>query len=275
MTSYVIGDIQGCYDALQRLLAKIRFSPDKDVLWFVGDLVNRGPDSLKVIQFVQSLKENAITVLGNHDLHMLAVLTDLEKPRPKDTLDEIFNSSHKSQIIDWIRQQALMHVDNDNKYVLTHAGCYPGWTVDEAQSYAKEVEKTLQSDNYIEFLTNMYGNQPAKWDNSLSDWDRLRFITNCFTRMRCVNAELELDLKFKGSPSKTPNGLVPWFELGVELRSPYKILFGHWSTLGYVHNNNVFALDTGCLWGGQLTALALEQEPFVVSVDCKQSLSPH
>ncbi len=272
MSTYVIGDLQGCYQSLQQLLTKIDFSLDKDILWFTGDLVNRGPDSLKVLEFVQDLKENAVTVLGNHDLHMLAVLTGLEKPRRKDTLDEIQSSANKMKIIDWVRQQPLMHVDDTQQMVLLHAGCYPTWTIAAASQYAKEVESVLQSDQYMNFLKKMYGNQPSAWSETLTQWDRLRFITNCFTRMRYLTEDLQHDLKYKGAPKDAPTGLKPWFHYGEKVRRPYNILFGHWSTLGYLNENGVYSLDTGCLWGGKLTALKLGETPSPIMIDCAQIL---
>ncbi len=274
MTTYAIGDIQGCFDPLQALLKKIHFSPDKDQLWFTGDLVNRGPDSLKVLAFVKSLGDNAITVLGNHDLHMLAVLTDIEQPRSKDTLDEVYHSPLKTRYIDWVRQLPLMHVDETGKWALVHAGCYPSWSISQARQYAREAETVLQGDNYLNFLRNMYGNKPDKWSDNLTGWDRIRFITNCFTRMRYVYPNLSLDMKCKGGPEQAPPGLSPWYCFGTELRAPYKVIFGHWSTLGLRQQQGIFALDTGCLWGGKLTALALEDTPHTISTDCRQMLAP-
>jgi len=274
MTTYAIGDIQGCYDALISLLKKINFSSDKDILWFTGDLVNRGPDSLKVIQYVQSLKENAVTVLGNHDLHMLAILTGIEQQRPKDTLDAIIKSSKKNQIIDWIRQQPLIHTEKKSPFVLVHAGVYPEWDIPTAKALASEVENKLKSENYLKFLKNMYGNKPAVWSEELKSFDRLRFITNCFTRMRYLNDDLELNLKYKGAPKNTPEHLKPWFKFGAKNRKKHKIIFGHWSTLGFQNEDSVYSLDTGCLWGGKLTALALTKEPHTISLECPQSLAP-
>lgn len=274
MTIYAIGDVQGCFDALKNLLKEIHFSEDKDQLWFTGDIVNRGPDSLKVLEFVKSLKDNAITVLGNHDLHMLAVLTGLEKQRRKDTLDDIIHSPRKHQIIDWVRQLPLLHLNPDSNFVMVHAGLYPDWNIAEASSYAQEVERVLQGDNFTDFFRNMYGNQPSKWEPGLSSWDRLRFITNCFTRMRLLDKDLNLDLHFKGSPEKAPRHLKPWYMYGEDKRNNHTILFGHWSTLGYQSRDNVYALDTGCLWGGKLTALALTEDPYHVSIPCHQTLEP-
>lgn len=276
MTIYAIGDIQGCYNSLTGLLEKIRFSTDKDQLWFVGDLVNRGPDSLKVLQLIMELGENAITVLGNHDLHALAILSGLETQRPKDTLDEILNSPNKNSIIDWIRQQSLMHVDQTLPYAMVHAGVYPGWTITQAMSYAREVEAVFQSDNYLNFLRHMYGNTPEFWSEELSGWDRFRFITNSFTRMRFVTQDLKLDLRPKGHPESVSENLSPWFMHGLDKRASHKVIFGHWSTLGYRDDYEIYAIDTGCLWGGKLTAMALKEtdSPELYSIDCKQAMKP-
>jgi len=272
MTIFAIGDIQGCFQELQQLLKKIKFSTDKDQLWFTGDLVNRGPESLAVLRFVKDLKENAITVLGNHDLHMLAVVHGLEKPRKKDTFKEILQASDRDALMEWITQQPLMHCENEN--VLVHAGIYPDWSIEQAAKLAKEVEAVLQSDKLIDFMKNMYGNQPKYWSDEHSGWDRLRFITNCFTRMRFCTTNKQLDMQEKCKPGNQSRGLFPWFELRNENLKQYRILFGHWSTLGMVNDDKVVSLDSGCLWGGKLTAIALQDPPYFTSLDCHGAMQP-
>lgn len=274
MTIYAIGDIQGCFSELKQLLKKIDFSHHKDQLWFTGDLVNRGPDSLATLRFVKALGENAITVLGNHDLHMLAVLYGFEKQRPKDTFDEIIHAPDKNELIQWIIHQPLMHIDESVNAVLVHAGIYPGWSIPKAAELAREVETVLQSEKLTEFLQNMYGNKPKNWKDSLQGWERLRFITNCFTRMRYCHEDLALDLKYNGKPGKQPAHLQPWLNFLNEEQKQHRILFGHWSTLGQSKIENVFALDSGCLWGGELTALALEETPRYIHLNCQGELSP-
>jgi len=274
MTVYAIGDIQGCFSELEQLLEKIHFSSDKDQLWFTGDLVNRGPDSLATLRYVKSLEGNAITVLGNHDLHMLAVLFGYQKQRPKDTFDEIIQAPDKDDLIQWLIHQPLMHIDDSLSAVLVHAGIFPGWTIQQAKELAGEVETALQGKHLLEFLQNMYGNQPDNWNDQLQEWERLRFITNCFTRMRYCHSDLALDLKYNGEPGLQPEHLQPWLNFLNQDHKKYRILFGHWSTLGQSKVNNVFALDSGCLWGGKLTALALEETPRYIHLNCKGELKP-
>jgi len=275
MTTYAIGDIQGCYKELRQLLKLIHFSSDKDKLWFVGDLVNRGPDSLSVLRFIRDLGDNAISVLGNHDLHMLGVLYGVEKPRKKDTFGEIISAKDLDTIIEWICSLPLMHIDKESKHILVHAGIYPDWSVEEAQNYAKEMENVLQSDRCIDFIKNMYGSKPGRWSPSLKGWDRLRFITNSFTRMRFCTADLKLDMKYKGPPGSQPNGLIPWYLLRNNELRQYKILMGHWSTLGDVNDPELITLDTGCLWGGKLTAYSLESPSCYTSFECSINQDPH
>ena len=274
MTVYAIGDIQGCFNELKQLIDKIEFSSDKDQLWFTGDLVNRGPDSLKTLRFVKSLGENAISVLGNHDLHMLAILYGFQQQRPKDTFDEIINASDKASLIQWITHLPLIHTDESINAALVHAGIYPDWSIEKATELAGEVESVLQSEQLPDFLQNMYGNQPKKWNEELQGWERLRFITNCFTRMRYVHEDYSLDFKYNGEPGSQPKKLQPWLNFLNQKHLKQRILFGHWSTLGQSKVDNVFALDSGCLWGGKLTALALDDEPRYIHLDCKGELSP-
>ncbi|MEQ1814571.1 MAG: symmetrical bis(5'-nucleosyl)-tetraphosphatase [Candidatus Nitrotoga sp.] len=268
MAIYAIGDIQGCCTELEKLLAQIRFNPAADRLWFVGDLVNRGPDSLSVLRLVKTLGNAAITVLGNHDLHLLAVAAGIEKIHRSDTLQEILNAPDRDALLTWLRAQRLIYAEN--KFVLVHAGLLPGWTVAQAQQLASEVETELHGQNYINFLQHMYGNRPRVWRNNLSSFDRLRVITNAFTRMRICTAAGEMELKFKAEPQNIPAGYYPWFDVPGRANADAIIICGHWSALGLKITPNVIALDTGCLWGGALTAIRLEDRK-VFQVPCASS----
>ena len=269
MATYAIGDIQGCHRALQDLLMLIKFDPNKDKLWFVGDLVNRGPQSLDALRLVKSL--NANVVLGNHDLHLLAIAYGVRKEQPGDTLTEILQASDRDELIDWVRHQALLVHDDEQQYVMTHAGLAASWTLTEAQACAREVEQILRGDDIVLFLQEMYGNQPDYWDDQLTGMARLRCITNYLTRMRFCYADGRLDLNYKGTLANKPDELIPWYELKNRVNADLKIIFGHWAALeGKVNTANVFALDTGCVWGKCLTAMRLsDQKKFTVS--CAQA----
>jgi bis(5'-nucleosyl)-tetraphosphatase (symmetrical) len=267
MATYVIGDIQGCLDDLKRLTDSLRFDPSQDKLWFTGDIVNRGPDSLGSLQFVRELGGAAITVLGNHDLHTLAVAHGTFRAHKSDTIEDILSSPDRDAVLDWLRQQPLLHHDSDLNVTLVHAGLPPQWDLEVARNCAHEVENMLRSDNYIDFLKVMYGNEPDTWVSSLEGMDRLRFITNCFTRLRFCNNDGKLDLTYKHAPGGQPEGYKPWFEIVGRRNTDTRVVFGHWSTLGRVHTNNITSLDTGCLWGGKLTAWCIEEDRFI-EVDC-------
>ncbi len=273
MALYAIGDVQGCYPELQRLLAEVNFDLKRDTLWFAGDLVNRGPQSLEVLRFVKGLGERAVTVLGNHDLHLLALLMGARKPHHKDTLDSILTAADRDEWIDWLRRCPLMHCDDQLGYVMLHAGLPPQWSIDEAQQRAAEVEKVLRGDDYATFIGHMYGNQPDQWSDQLHGWQRLRYITNCFTRLRFCDEVGRLELNEKGAPGSQPEGYQPWFELRDVQQDNVDILFGHWSTLGMRLPGNLHALDTGCVWGGPLSALRIDAQtttgkPQWTSVTC-------
>lgn len=257
MAVYAIGDIQGCYDELMRLLELIRFDPATDRLWFTGDLVNRGPASLLTLRFVRDLGERAITVLGNHDLHLLAVAKGAPVHH-SDTLDDILAAPDRDELLDWLRQQPLLHYDRVLNHTLIHAGLPPQWDLATAQRCAAEVEAVLRGDDYREFFHHMYGDEPEAWDEELGGWGRLRFITNCFTRLRYCTRNGRLCLEVKGAPGTQPPDCLPWFEVAERASASLSIVFGHWSTLGLYRGQGVTALDTGCLWGGQLTALRLD-----------------
>ncbi len=260
MAVYAIGDIQGCYDEFKLLLEKIKFDVTQDLLWLTGDLVNRGPRSLEVLRLVKSLGESAITVLGNHDLHLLAVSMDTEKCKNTDTFDDVLTAPDRNELLHWLRQQPLLHHDKQLEWTMIHAGVPPQWTLDTAVSCANEVEKVLRDEhNAHELFAHMYGNEPDVWDEGLHDWPRLRFITNCLTRLRVCTAEGKLKLKFKDSPSQLKAETYPWFKVPTRRTRNDHIVFGHWSALGFHDDDNVLGLDTGCVWGGSLCAMRLDQ----------------
>lgn len=258
MARYAIGDIQGCYHSLMNLLEQLDFQPGQDTLWLVGDLINRGTGSLAVLRWVFAHQHCVRVVLGNHDLHTIAVAHHLKPPRRFDTLSELLSATDGHELLHWLRQQPLMVLEAD--FAMLHAGLYPQWTLAQARALAAEVEAVLQSPQYLGFLQQMYGNQPAAWQDNLTGIDRLRAITNAFTRMRLLDAEGTMEFAFKGELADVPAGCMPWF-LSPERQSrhdPQTILFGHWSALGLYQGHGVMGLDTGCLWGRQLTAYALE-----------------
>lgn len=262
MSVYVIGDLQGCYGELIHLLNEINFNEKTDQLWFTGDLVNRGPRSLECLRLVKSL--DAVTVLGNHDLHLLAVARGQEKKqKPKDTLDEILDASDREELLDWLQRQPLLHHDEGSGYTLIHAGLPPQWDLVQAAECAREGEKILQSEQSADFFIHMYGNQPNQWSEQLRGWDRIRFIINCFTRLRFCDGDGRLNLGIKGPPGSQPPSLLPWFAIASRKTRNEKLLFGHWATvtLGNITDfepYNVQPLDTGCVWGRELTAMRLE-----------------
>jgi len=274
MASYAIGDIQGCFDSLQRLLDRLHFDPTADTLWFTGDLVNRGPQSLETLRFVKALGEQAITVLGNHDLHLIAVHQGHRQFISKgDTLDGVLQAQDGAELIHWLRRQPLLHHDEGLGYTMVHAGLPPQWDLPQARACARELEEVLGGEHYRDFIAHMYGNLPERWDDDLHGTDRLRFIVNCFTRLRYCNANGKLALSAKGRPGTQPAGTMPWFQVPTRRSREHTILFGHWSTLGLYRQDNVIALDTGCLWGGKLTALRLEDGE-TISVNCPETQSP-
>lgn len=272
MAIYAIGDIQGCYDDLRRLLDKINFDQHKDQLWFAGDLVNRGPKSLETLRFVKALGSSAVTVLGNHDMHLLAASCKQKKLNSKDSLKQILTAPDREELLFWLRHQPLFHYNED--FCILHAGLPPQWDFCKAKKMAREVEKILQSDNYRKFFSNMYGNQPDIWNKDLAGIPRLRFIVNCFTRMRYCDLAGKLDYKHNGALGSQPEHLYPWFELPQRKSACLRIIFGHWSTLGYYEGYNCYGIDTGCLWGGELTALKLSKTITRVSVACKGEKKP-
>lgn len=274
MSTYVIGDIQGCFDELQKLLEKISFDPEKDRLWFAGDLVNRGPKSLETLRFVKSLGKAANSVLGNHDLHLLAISQGNLKHASGASLDPILKADDCEELLHWLRFRPMLLHDEQLGFTLIHAGLPPQWDLSMAKQAARELEVTLQGEKFSDYCEKMYGNKPNKWSPDLSGMDRLRFITNCFTRLRFCDAEGKLGLSEKGAPGSQDKKYLPWFEIKGRKTAKDKILFGHWSMLGLMQEKNIWSLDTGCLWGGQLTALRLEDEK-IFQVNCKAKQNPH
>ena len=258
MTVYAIGDIQGCYGPFRRLLDKVQFDPTVDVLWSAGDLVNRGPESLEVLRFCRSLGDRFICTLGNHDLHFLARAHGKSEAKRGDTLEPLLNARDLEKITRWLLRQKLFHYDPKLGYAMAHAGVHPHWDVTKALRRAAEVETALQGENRLEYFANMYGNTPSKWSGKLEGYDRLRAITNYFTRMRFCRPNGRLDLKTKTGSATAPTGYFPWFELADRKMKDVPLVFGHWASLkGETSNDNVFALDTGCIWGGKLTLMNL------------------
>jgi bis(5'-nucleosyl)-tetraphosphatase (symmetrical) len=253
MATYAIGDVQGCYDELQRLLGKISFDKSGDRLWFVGDLVNRGPKSLEVLRFVKDLAERAVVVLGNHDLHLVAQYGGIERAHKSDTFGDVLESSDAAELIAWLRRRPMMHAEGS--YAMVHAGLLPQWSVAKALSLAREVERALATPAYKQFLEHMYGSRPDRWDDALAGWDRLRVIVNAMTRMRFCDRAGRMDLEGKGIDPR--RGFLRWYEARPQ-NDFCTLVFGHWSQLGLVLQGTVVGLDSGCVWGGALSALRLE-----------------
>ncbi len=270
MATYAIGDIQGCYEELRRLLDRLAFDPAKDTLWFVGDLVNRGPSSIQVLRFVRSLDDRAVVVLGNHDLHLLALAAGNPRNASKSNLHEVLSAPDRDDLLHWLRHRPLLHYDPSKDFALIHAGVPPQWDLLQAITCAAEVEQVLRGPDYRSFLHDMYGNEPARWSDSLTGADRLRFITNCLTRLRYCDADGNLALKEKSIPGSHPEQLMPWFAVPGRATRNVRFIFGHWSTLGYVSAHNVWGLDTGCIWGGSLTAVRVRKSKPLqpLSLDC-------
>ena len=256
MATYAVGDIQGCYEELRELIAAIAFDPLRDRLWFVGDLVNRGPASLQVLRYVRDLGDRAVTVLGNHDLHLIAIALGTSKLRGEDTLQEVLNAPDRDELISWLRERPMLHAEAG--FLLVHAGLLPQWSVDQAATLAREVEAALRGPKHQKFFANMYGSKPARWKDSLEGWERLRVIVNAMTRMRFCSATGEMEFASKGETTGAPEGFMPWFEVAGRKSATTTLICGHWSALGLRVMPDLLALDTGCVWGGKLTAIRLE-----------------
>jgi bis(5'-nucleosyl)-tetraphosphatase (symmetrical) len=256
MATYAIGDVQGCHAALEALLAHVGFSAERDRLWFVGDLVNRGPQSAAVLRFVRALGDRAVVVQGNHDIHLLASAAGLAKRRLDDTFDDVLGAPDRDALLDWLRFRPMLHVED--RHCLVHAGLLPGWSVAQAQDLAAEVEHELRVKRYRDFLAELYGSRPAAWSDALAGMDRLRVIVNAMTRMRFVSAEGVMEFATKGETTRAPPGFMPWFDVPGRKSRERTLVTGHWSALGLRIRPDLLALDTGCVWGGALTAVRLE-----------------
>lgn len=265
MATYAIGDIQGCFYAFQALLKAIDFRIGRDRLWLVGDMINRGSGSLEMLRWCVTHQSHIKVVLGNHDLHALAVAHGLKRAHRSDTLHAIIAAPDAHSLLTWLRHQPLL-VSNDT-YTMVHAGLLPQWQLTDARAYAKEVETALQSTHFLDFLANMYGNSPGMWQQDLQGFDRLRVITNAMTRLRICSLQGEMQFDFKGTLTQIPQGFLPWFEIPDRQSQGSLIICGHWSALGLHQRQGVFALDTGCLWGGKLTAMCLETQA-ITQVPC-------
>lgn len=275
MATYAIGDIQGCYRPLRDLLDHVGFSAERDCLWFVGDLVNRGPQSLEVLRFVRELGDAAVVVLGNHDLHLVMQAEGCGKASAEDTLGAVLAAPDSAELVTWLRGRPLFHVDGP--YALVHAGLLPQWSVTLAQLLSDEVHEALVASNYRDFLANMWGSDPAEWCEELAGWDRLRVIVNAMTRMRYCHKDGSMELRAPGAkapPERGPAGCMPWFDIPGRASAGHTIVCGHWSALGFRQSSNLLALDSGCLWGGSLTAVRLEDRR-LFQLPCTRQVEPH
>ncbi len=263
MRTYVVGDVQGCHTQLTRLLEDARFKPETDRLWFVGDLVNRGPESLATLRFAKAMGSHAVVVLGNHDLHLLAVHYGIRKPKAKERVEEILEAPDREELMEWLRRRPLMHRDPVAEITMVHAGIAPEWSLEDARAYAGEVEEALSGPDPTRFLEGMYGDEPATWDEGLQGMERLRTITNYLTRMRICDAQGRLDLAYKLGLDGIPDGYYPWFSVPGRRTAGQRIIFGHWAALqGQSGRSDTVALDTGCVWGHSMTLLRLNDWRF-------------
>ncbi|MDK2742595.1 MAG: symmetrical bis(5'-nucleosyl)-tetraphosphatase [Nitrospira sp. BO4] len=265
MATYAIGDVQGCHDALQRLIEHIQFDPTVDRLWFVGDLVNRGPDSLHVLRYLKDLKERAVVVLGNHDLFLLAVAENVVAVRPEDTLQAVLEAPDRDELLAWVRQQRLFY--REDPFALVHAGLLPQWSIEEAQQLAHEVETGLRGPFYRDILQALYPSKHLQWSSTLTGFTRLATILKVFTRLRACSPNGRMESTYSGPPERIPVGYVPWFKIEDRSHRDTTIVCGHWAALGLHCEEHLLAIDSGCVWGRQLTALRLEDRT-VFQVPC-------
>jgi len=271
MGTYAIGDVQGCVGPLRRLLDSFGFDRARDQLWFVGDLVNRGPDSLATLRLVRDLGDTAVTVLGNHDFHLLAVATGHAKKHRSDTLDAILDAPDREDLLAWLRRRPMMHVQGE--WAMVHAGLLPQWHIAQALALAQEVETALRGKDWHKFLAKLYGDAPASWSDNLRGADRLRVIVNAMARMRFCTADGEIELRTKGETAKAPPGFYPWFDAPGRASRDHTIVCGHWSALGLKLRPDLLALDSGCLWGRRLSAVRLEDRQ-LFQIPCEQYQVP-
>ena len=271
--NYLIGDLQGCCNAFERLLARIDFSPSRDRLWLLGDLVNRGPASLATLRRLQGLGDAATCLLGNHDLHLLAVAHGARPQHRHDTFAALLQADDSEALLGWLRQQRLAVFDAG--WLMVHAGVVPQWSRSDTLALADEVESLLRGPDLPDFLHAMYGNEPARWDASLTGTARLRFTVNALTRLRFCTANGEMNFKAKEGAGAAPDGFMPWFDVPGRRTVDTPIAFGHWSTLGLLDRTHLLGLDTGCVWGGKLTAARIDGlQREIIQVDCEQAQKP-
>lgn len=263
MTTYVVGDVQGCYDSLILLLKRIEFNPENDHIIFAGDIINRGPKSLKTIRFIKSLGDSASLVLGNHDLHLISVFYKIRSASSKDTVNKLLNAKDAENLVNWLRQQPLAIYRKDLDLFVSHAGLYPNWSIKQGLKRAKKFSVQLKSDNFLKLLKRMYGNSPLDYHYHLSKYAKLRFTVNSFTRMRYCQHDATLNFSEKHSPNAAKRGLQPWFKLENKRNTSTRFVFGHWSSLGFYNLDNIICLDTGCVWGNKLTAYNVDKDKFI------------
>lgn len=271
MAHYAIGDIHGCFEPFQSLLATIGFNPGSDTLWLTGDLINRGPQSLEVLEWVIKHDHCVQTVLGNHEFHLLVTNAGHVKISPTNSMWAIINAPHSKQLLEWVRQQPLMYTDGT--YHLVHAGLLPAWTIKQALTLADEIHQQLIGTNYLQFLARLYGDHPSAWDPALKGMDRWRLTVNAMTRMRLIHKDGSIDFNYKGELRKAPDTLIPWFEATNRQSANHIIVCGHWAALGLRISNDVLSIDSGCLWGGGLTAISLPNKK-VWNQPCKATRKP-
>jgi bis(5'-nucleosyl)-tetraphosphatase (symmetrical) len=277
MATYLIGDVQGCDEPLERLLQAIDFSPSRDTVYLLGDLVNRGPDSAGVLRRLMALEGSARCLLGNHDMHLLACAWGVRKPHRRDTLDALLAAPDRGVLLDWLRQQplALHETVAGRPWLMVHAGVLPQWTAERTAALAEELQSVLRGPDIGDFLFEMYGNTPDQWADSLGGNDRLRVIINALTRLRFCTAQGQMEFQTKEGTDGAPAGYLPWFDVPARRTRGVAIAFGHWSTLGWLDRDDLYCLDTGCVWGGPLSALRIDtaQQP-LVQVACPQAQRP-